>query len=235
MQGYFFVGDLLGFAKLASNLSMEELSKRYKEWGAIVEEAKKHAKLEFCFCFSDTVFAATPFTKEGLQTLLIFARDLLNLGVRKYLPVRGGISWGDYEWEESHILGSAVVKSYKIEQMQDWIGVVCDHSAPHADELFAVDSLVCYPFPMKGQSMRLWPVLVWNIPSGNELVKFSVMNGLTKKGEELNWDWGRKISNTLEFKLYLRLLTQKKLDPRQFYETLPLIAIETQLTEGDPL
>jgi hypothetical protein len=48
-----------------------------------------------------------------------------------------------------------------------------------------------------------WGAFLFGAERAN-LIRFSVSNGFTKKGEPLNWEWGRKIENTVQFKLHLK-------------------------------
>jgi len=51
-------------------------------------------------------------------------------------------------------------------------------------------------------------------------------NGLTRTGDVLGWDWGHKIGNTIQFRLYLKLLKVTAVSTNVFRGFHPIEAIE---------
>src|SRR3954463_5220031 len=97
-SGYFFLGDLLGFSKLITNLGPEAADERVHSWTDLLDEVSRTAGVSRMQLISDTVFAATDATEVGLERLVRFSRIVLELGVARSLPVRGAISFGTFTW-----------------------------------------------------------------------------------------------------------------------------------------
>lgn len=225
---YCFVGDVIGFRNIILNLSPEEQSRRVSEWGGLVESAATQHCVSQLRVFSDTVFAGTPDSEEGLRALLAFAKTLLETGISRAFPLRGGIAFGDAVWGERVTFGPAIVKSYELGDMQQWIGVSCDVKLPRLDLMWDFDTVVCYPAPMKAGPVFVRGVVPWRIPSLEELVRHVSREGLTREGQVMQWDWAAKLENTITFSLYLSLARAHG-DPRHFYGRLPIQAIEMEM------
>lgn len=221
MQGYCFIGDLLGFAKIVENSSAEELPKRVQEWVDLVKKAISKYEVNHIQMISDTVFAATESSTNDFRKLVDFARYLLSNGINQSLPIRGAITYGSYEWGQL-TYGKSVIRAHDLEIKQNWIGVTCDNNLPHIDELWGLDSLICYPVPMKDGSVELYPVVAWDVPQFSNIVRALTGGGLTKKGEKLSWDWAEKVNNTVQFSMYRSFLAKHAKSGKKFYGFLPL-------------
>lgn len=77
--------------------------------------------------------------------------------------------------------------------------------------------------------IRLRPVVTWQVPQFKELARLLCSGGLTAKDEILGWEWSRKISNTVQFGHYLRLLKKANMPPKSFYGLSPLEIVELEL------
>ena len=98
MTGYILCADILGFRQIIGNLAPDEATRRVEEWTELVSAAVAEYGVENYQTISDTLFAAAPSTEVGLRCLVNLSRRLLNDGVRRSLPIRGGISHGEYVW-----------------------------------------------------------------------------------------------------------------------------------------
>lgn len=122
--GYLLVADVLGFSAMISNTPAARIEPRIEQWVSLVEHAKTRSAVSRCHLFSDTVFAATPSSEDGLRSLVSFARELLTTGAEQSFFVRGGIVHGAYSWG-ALTYGQAVIEAHKLEADQNWIGVAC--------------------------------------------------------------------------------------------------------------
>lgn len=59
---------------------------------------------------------------SDLKKLIHFAKKLLEDGLSQKFPIRGAISYGQFNWGNHLVYGRAVINAYKIEKMQKWIG-----------------------------------------------------------------------------------------------------------------
>ena len=139
---YCYVGDVLGFSDMVSELTPdekekltpeeitrfapEERAKRVDSWIKLIErEIAKH-DISYYHFVSDTVFVGVEPNHEGLDRLLKFSKDMLNDGIENSLPLRGGIAYGDVEWGEKVSFGTALINAHKLEEEQNWIGTCCE-------------------------------------------------------------------------------------------------------------
>lgn len=113
-QMYCYVGDVLGFSDMVTaltldekkNLEPEQIAKfspevrasRVESWVQLVIRGLAEYKIPHYHFVSDTVFAGTEYTSDGLKSLLGFSKYLLEEGIKKSLPLRGGIAYGDAKW-----------------------------------------------------------------------------------------------------------------------------------------
>lgn len=233
MEGYFMVADLLGFGRLVENLPHSELIARVEGWISLVEHEAASCSVPHHQLISDTLFAATDDTLRGLRTLITFGRSLLEKGLTQNLPVRGAITFGSYEWG-SLIYGDAVIKAHSLEQLQDWVGIACSGGLPQIDEVWGLESVICYPAPMKRGQIQLRPVVAWEVPHFADLARMLTGGSLTKRGEVLSWEWANKLSRTVEFGLYRRLLKKEvERTGKVFYGHLPIEAFEIFLNKRE--
>ncbi len=193
MTGYFLIADLLGFGSIVQNLSEESLSNRIETWVELIQGTATKLGVQHVQLISDTVFAATESSSEGLEKLIKFGSTLLNAGVPLSLPIRGAISHGEYSWGKL-TYGKAVIRGHELEAAQDWIGIGCENALPHLTSAWGRDSLVCYPLPMKRGAIRLHPVVAWEVPEFQVLIRFLSSDGLIREGDALGWELGQKLT-----------------------------------------
>lgn len=226
--GYFFLCDILGFSRIVENLDKESLDAQIETWVSLVHEASEKNQITRYQLLSDTLFASAGQQKDDLIKLIRFSQYLLEKGTEKSLPIRGAISYGDFNWGQL-IYGKSVIDCHTLESKQQWIGIGCTLHMPHAEQLWSTDKLVCYPVPLSSGGIRLHPVVAWDIPDTETIIRNFTDRGLTKKGEVLGWQWAHKIENTIKFRLYLKALIRDKQEPKNFYGLLPIQAIEMLL------
>ena len=225
MDGYFLTADLLGFGNIVRNSNDAELKTRVGNWIELIDQAKAASRLyNHIQLISDTIFVAADSSEDGLKSIVSFARELLNAGSRRSLPVRGGISHGNFEWG-TLTYGKAVIQSHQLESRQNWIGISCQADLPHAASLWGPDGLICYPPPMKSGQIQLLPVIVWDVPPFDEFRASLLTNGLMKAGETLAWPWAQKFANTIEFRTYLEIVGGAGGNYERFHGTLPVETI----------
>lgn len=226
--GYFLVADLLGFGKIVKNSTEKTLIERIDSWTKLVATTARLHGIENLQLISDTIFAGTPSSLEGLSNLLDFARDLLSKGIELSFPIRGAIVHGLYDFGKL-TYGAAVIAAHELEQAQNWIGITCAPDLPHIDTLWSLDRIVCYLAPQKRAQMKLHPVVSWPVPPSERLLILLMSGGLTVKGEVLTWELGEKANNTILFRLYQNFLRREAKDCSKYYGNLTVQSIETTL------
>ncbi len=226
--GYFLICDILGFSGIVGNTDETELSARIDTWVSLAKNSAETAGVTELQLLSDTLFASTPDSSDGRGRLVRFSQTLLSEGLKQSLPIRGGISFGKYSWGEL-TYGKAVIAAHKIEASSEWVGVACDAGLPHIADHWGVDSLVCFPAPQRSGPITLRPVVAWPVPRFAEFARRVCELGLTREGEGLEWEWNRKITNTVQFGHYLTLLRKHSHDPQHFYGLSPLETVEIEL------
>jgi hypothetical protein len=226
-EGYFLMADLLGFSRMVKNLSEEALSKRIDSWVDLVQKSAEEAKVSRFQLISDSLLAATDGESSSLSHLIHLARLLLEKGIRNSFPIRGAISFGTYTWGNL-TYGKAVIHCHELEKNQQWVGIACTNSLPHVEEHWSFDDgLVCYPVPMSNGLIQTFPAVAWEIPDTLSLMSNLGKGGLIKEGgENLEWEWERKVGYTIQYRLYMKLLEKCGKSPSGFCGFHPLQAIE---------
>jgi len=228
--GYFFCGDILGFKQIVTSLAAKELDNQITFWLDLVAKLKNKYKITKCHIFSDSIFAVVDDYNE-LQNLINFCRELLHEGLNQSLPLRGAISYGEYKWGD-FIHGKAVLRSHKLEQSQDWIGILLDNNINFTTEDYQQLNLVVYPVPMKNELIRNFTTISWEVPKFEALAAKLTSLGLggsPGQGIELDWSWGNKIGNTIAYGIYLHALKETRADPSKFHGHHPMHFIDTTL------
>ena len=217
---YCYVGDLLGFSNIISNLDPSDQSERVGQWTMLIENnARKHGITDYQM-ISDTVFAGAENSPEGLENIINFAKGMLEEGIIEKLSVRGGISFGEVTWAPKVSFGKAIVNAYNLANNQNWIGTACEpilssHIDSKREELWDLDRIIMYDVPMKTGIVRCIPAISWNLPPtakshctlADRLFVQTLGKGLSKKnGENVKWSNKTKIQNTLIFLIYLKIL-----------------------------
>lgn len=212
MEGYFLVADILGFKNIIENSSKDNLSSRINEWITLVEKAAQKHSIKKYLLVSDTLFVATPLSAEGLESIILMAKYLLEEGLSNSIPLRGAITHGSFEWGKL-VYGKAVIEAYNIEKNQNWIGITCSTEIPHANLHWGEDKLICYSAPMKTGFITWHPVVSWDIPTYRKLSQLLVKKGLVpQKGDcKITYEWIERINNTISFRIYKKVIKKNNL------------------------
>jgi hypothetical protein len=123
--GYILCADIMGFSKLVDHLDCSILEDRINAWISLVIRTATECHLSKVRLLSDTVYVAVNNDKLELKKLIKFSKILLAEGIKIAIPMRGAISFGQYNWGEL-IYGKAVLAAHRLEKIQKWIGVVID-------------------------------------------------------------------------------------------------------------
>lgn len=230
-NGYMLIADLLGFGNMISNLDQQGIDDLIETWVDLVRTTAKTCQIKQYKLMSDTLFASADSSKTGLYNLILFSKMLLSKGIEKSLPIRGAISYGPFTWGDL-TYGKAVVDAHILESKQNWIGIICDAPLPNIQELWGIDSLVCYSVPMKSGPMKLYAVIDWEVPDSQSFIQNVINRGKFTAGQNIPWEVGEKINNTLQYAIYRTLLVKYKADCKIFqgYFTNELIRLNA---EGD--
>ena len=228
-KGYLLIADILGFSNIVKNLSDADLTIRINDWTNLLKQLSEKHKLFNFQLLSDTLFLCVEgHDEKDLERLIVYCQDLMEAAIIKSIPIKGAITYGQFEWGD-YIYGKPVIEAHEIESKQNWLGITLQPKIPNADKLFTNSKLVVYPTPMKSGPVKLMPVLTWDIPDFNSLILLLSKNGLAKEGEVFEWQWAEKIKNTIEFRIYLKILKKNNLEPNSFYGFLPTQIIELNL------
>lgn len=203
---YCYAGDLCGFRNIIENLNLTGQSRRVKEWKNLVRDGVNKFDLPKCVLVSDTIYAGAEKNELGLEKLIGFARLLLEKGITKSFPLRGAISSGDICWDKQIPFGKALLDAFKLTNEQDWFGTTCDLKIDIHEDLWKFDTLFVYPTPMKNGSLVMYPVVSWNVPPIEKLEMLTALKGLAKPKEGWNWDLMKKVQNTAQFSIFLKLV-----------------------------
>ncbi|WP_058533968.1 hypothetical protein [Legionella saoudiensis] len=210
MDGYFLCVDILGFSEIVKNLSKVKSKNKIKEWVDLVRTSAQTNNIKNYQLLSDTVFASV-LNKDELGNLISFARTLLEKGIEKSIPIRGGISYGSFEWSDILIYGPAVIEAHIIEQEQQWIGISFSPKIQLNEKVLDEHNLVVYPTPKTNGYIQLHTVIAWSVPKYSLLSGYltsSGLGGIPGKGKNLDWNFGYKIQNTIIFGIYLEFLNK---------------------------
>ncbi len=172
----------------------------------------KNEKLCNYYIFSDSlIFYSMDNTYTSCLKLLVFVWRLSQYLLASKYPVRGGISFGEFYTNPNKgiLLGKALIDSYDLERMQNWIGIALDEKIIDAfDELrqmfgdpknYLSHFFPIYPVPMKNQRSKECRVINWR--------KNIIIEKGTKKifAETKDKDILEKIDNTLAFSKQMKI------------------------------
>jgi hypothetical protein len=141
--------------------------------------------------------------KLELKKLIKFSKILLAEGIKIAIPMRGAISFGQYNWGEL-IYGKAVLAAHRLEKIQKWIGIVIDLEILIENEEAFDLGLKQYFVPILNDESKLYYTVIWNIPFFHELSYSLALK--TSHTKHLPYDKFslEKIKNTAIFGDHLR-------------------------------
>ncbi len=218
MAQYILIADILGFSNIVKNLDSNALDLRVKQWIEFVEDGCKRFEISRFQLLSDTLVVAADANVDGLRSLMLLSRFLLEDGLPKSIPVRGAIAHGEITWGKV-IYGKPIVNAYELEKNQNWLGITIENQLPLLETFWGADSVFCYLTPMKEGPPRICPVVSWSVPDAPNLTKPLTAKGLTVDGEVLGWNFHNIVSNTHLYKMYREYLISTGVDPRMYYGT----------------
>ena len=209
---YFMLIDILGFSRVISNLSGEQLLQRMQDWVDLVDTTAVEVGVEETQILSDTLFVREEDSSDGLKRLLTFARLLLERGLSNGFPLRGSIVRGNAAFGKL-TYGDAVIKAHEIERSLGWVGIACEPGLPEIDGLWNWDVVVCFPIPRKAGKVKTMPAVAWNVPDTNVIIHEAGKGGLMKDREHMLWETAAKWERTAQFGNYLKAGKSDGLDP----------------------
>ena len=204
---YCYVGDILGYKYMIKNLELDKQEERVTNLIDFVNLATKKFNIteEMFRLISDMIVIVTNNEDECLNDLLGFAQYMLNEGVPKSFPLRGGIVHGEAKLIGDIPLGTAFLEAYELANNQNWIGTCCKVEREIIKEFCSVGGkVILYKPPMKNGEYKFMPVISWNIPFYGALYSNMVKGGLSDT-TKLDWRELTKIQNTLMFSLFLKI------------------------------
>ncbi len=224
---YCYVGDVLGFSDMVSELTPdeeknltseesarftpEERAKRVDSWTKLVEREIDNHDISHYQFVSDTVFVGVEPNNEGLERLIKFSKDMLNNGINNSLPLRAGIAYGDVEWREKISFGTALINAHKLGEDQNWIGTCCESDLPGIEKLWNFEKVFVYPAPLKTEILLTYrPVISWNVPEYKDLRIKTSVNAIRHK--YVTWRYDSLIQNTILFSMYKKLIAKNLLE-----------------------
>ena len=227
--GYILIADILGFSNIVRNLEDRELEIRIKDWINLIKTLSDKYEFKEYKLLSDTLFLSCEGNQKPLfENLVNFSIELLDQGLDRMIPIKGSITYGNYEWGDL-IYGKPIIEGHMLENNQNWIGITLQNDVPNVDELWDNRKIVCYPSPMKTGVIRLHPVIAWNPPSSEQIIIKTTNKGLVKPKEYMEWTWADKIKNTVDFKIYIEILRSMGANGKEFNGFLPFQTIELNI------
>ena len=126
MEGYLAFIDILGFKDY---LLERNSSQMFDEYERILEEATNHDENIKYLLFSDTIILTLESrSEENKNSIFRACSVLLYELVSNNIPVKGGLTYGEYEnriiKDSKIIFGKALIDAYTIEQKQNWVGIL---------------------------------------------------------------------------------------------------------------
>lgn len=179
-EAYCYVSDLLGFKNIIINLESDKQCRRVDAWIEFVNKGADKFGIQNYHMISDTIFAIAD-GHQGLETLLDFSKYMLEEGMKKSFPIRGGITFGDVNWRPHVVFGKAIIEAYNLANRQNWVGTSCDLDLSQLHGLWDVDKVILYIPPMKNGLAKFMPVSSWNMPSCNKVLSNMSIEGLASE------------------------------------------------------
>lgn len=206
-ESYCYVGDLLGFKNIILNLESDKQCRRVDSWIEFVDKGADKFGIQNYHLISDTIFAIAN-GPHGLETLLDFSKYMLEEGLKKSFPLRGGITFGEVNWRPHVVFGKAIIEAFDLANRQNWVGTSCDLDSSCMHGLWDMDRVILYIPPMKNGMAKFMPVSSWDMPSCNKVLSNMSIEGLSSKHDIGEWKKLDVIHNTQIFSLYLKMRKQ---------------------------
>jgi tetratricopeptide (TPR) repeat protein len=232
---YCLVCDVCGFKNININIRGKELIRRVTDWTEFARDVAHDFGIDDVKICSDTLFAVTDNNEKGLSNLLGFSKRLLEVGIARSFPLRGGISFGRVYSTDHSLFGPAAIGAYELSNKQDWFGICCDFSEnspsfKHLKKIWDWDIVFMYSIPFKDGEIMSLPVVSWNVPNLNDLLNYTTDKGLMNSKTAIKWnEWGHKFQNTVIFSIYTKIMKTTDKDPKIFYGINPMEAIDLYL------
>ncbi|PIR39851.1 MAG: hypothetical protein COV35_00075 [Alphaproteobacteria bacterium CG11_big_fil_rev_8_21_14_0_20_39_49] len=220
MQGYFLVADILGFSDIIKDNNSNNQNPIIEKWVILVNKLTEEHGIKKFQLISDSLLVGIGSENEDLDNLVSFSRKLLEEGLNNKFPIRGAISYGEYEWG-SLTYGKAVIEAFEFEKQQNWIGISINSLPVYKGQY---NNLALYPVPKKSGFYGLYYAVIWEVPEFPSLLEKS--NNL-EKGKFFQHTQLDKLTNTILYRNYLKLISLENKPLTKFYGTHPLEKIET--------
>jgi hypothetical protein len=224
--------------------------KRVSEFTELARDAaSRYGFQDSYITTSDTVFLIAENSKNSLKRLLEFSRDMLENGLKKALPIRAAIDFGQAEIDQESKLayGKAVAHAYNLAEEQDWIGTCCAENSnddgdepekekwpklPYISDLWDFDLVFVYPVPMKNGRVLFHPTVSWDVPVYRDFRVNTVEKGLVSE-RDMDWKYANMVQNTIIFSQYLHAMKYGplKAKPDFFMGDLPIQYLDNIIRE----
>jgi len=190
--------DVLGFKEMITEMSLEELSKKYeylinitdamnkpllflnnennKETITLFPDCESSEKLCVKNIFSDSIILIANDNSElSCLKLLVYVWKLSQVFIAFKMPLRGAITYGEIyvNTEKNIFLGQALTRAYELEESQQWIGVMIDSNLK--DKYSDLFNLI-----NEEENLLKIIFLEYDVP---------FKDGSTKKFHTVNWRW----------------------------------------------
>ncbi len=230
MQGYFLLADILGFKNIIENIPEDNLSTRIDEWISLVKTAVDKYSIKRYSLLSDTLFVSVPSSVDGLESIILMSKYLLEEGLLRSIPLRGAITHGSFEWGH-FVYGKAVIDAHNIEKNQNWIGITCSTDIPLESLHWGEKKLICYSPLMKTGLLIFHPVVSWDIPTYSDLCNLLAKKGLVPKGNncKVSYEWIERINNTIIFRMYKNIIKKYNLSYDEMHGISSMAFLENHI------
>jgi len=234
--------DILGFRQIMKNNNEDELIPFIQLMSSILSDTKEslvksllnddqfnEGDVEFIFqqlnvqsiSLSDSIVLWTPnASPDDCVQLMIVANAILLKAFNQGFPLRGTMTFGELYFADdsknSNVFGSAIVKAYEMEKVQEWSGVIIDpicidhyrkYVARNID--FQKEDIESYYFteyevPKKSGKIQKEYVLNWpqniNLRVNHDDYILFISDSFARHGKTVdNWSVRSKINNTINF------------------------------------
>ena len=157
---------LIADTREKAKIITDEYIKKYKE-------LRGKDNVTVVLSISDTIAIFTAASPEiAIEIHARVCAWLLEHALKKSIPLRGAISYGDYSIKDNIMLGYAVDEAASWHETTDWIGVVVSPSAQFLIDNLTVNNIREYKnIPFKRSIKNLNKCVDWKFEDKKELLK----------------------------------------------------------------
>jgi len=211
--------DVLAFKYILNKFQLSIIGKAYTSaidnvLRAFKDDMIGNRKLETCSIniFSDSIIIySNDGSEAGFLSVVKCVQRIIQSLILSQFPARGAITFGEMYIDENRKIhaGIPLVETYKLEQEQEWIGVVIDKSLQDQFKVLlditALPKIGQYSVPLKEENIRDSYVINWLQGLADDTNYIKSLNLLPTK-EVFGKEMKCKYMNTIKFIEYIKSL-----------------------------